>query len=135
MNWLQNVKVEGSEGLASVYPAPQEELDEIRTKLLQNDPSDPVATHAQVTINDAIRKLCLDVAQKEEASKKVAKYPKEEINDDNKVLATPIEKVYEHGFYPLKGGFRAKVEEDFEIVSQWIEVLPTDQVVPVEVKY
>ena len=37
--------------------------------------------------------------------------------------------------YPLKGGFKAKFEENFEVVSQSIEVLPTDQVVPVEVKY
>ena len=50
-------------------------------------------------------------------------------------LSTPIEKVYEHGFYPLVGGFKASVEDYFETISQWIEVLPTDQVVPVEVKY
>jgi len=88
-----------------------------------------------VTIRQALDFLCAEVAFKEEESKKVSKYPKEEIDDRNKVLATPIEKVYEHGFYPLKGGFKAKVEENFEIISQWIEVLPTDQVVPVEVKY
>jgi hypothetical protein len=41
----------------------------------------------------------------------------------------------EHGFYPLKGGFRAVVSENFEICDQWIEVLPTDQVGPVPVKY
>lgn len=135
INWLQNVNVEGVAGLDAAYAASEQELDEIRNKLLKNDPSDPVGTHRQVTLNDAIRKLCLDVAQKEEASNKVGKYPKEEIDDHSKVLATPIAKVYEHGFYPLKGGFKAKVEEDFEIVSQWIEVLPTDQVVPVEVRY
>jgi hypothetical protein len=135
INWLQNVNVEGSNGLDAAYAAPEQELDQIRAILLKNNPSDPVRTHPQVTINDAIRKLCLDVSEKEEASKVVGKYPKEEINDDNKVLATPIDKVYEHGFYPLKGGFKAKVEENFDIVSQWIEVLPTDQIVPVEVKY
>lgn len=134
-NWLQNVNVEGAAGLGSAYAASEDELDEIRKTLLKTDPSDPVGTRPQVTLNDAIRKLCLDVARKEEASKKVDKYPKEEIDDDNKVLATPIDKVYEHGFYPLKGGFKAIVEDDFEVVSQWIEVLPTDQVVPVEVTY
>jgi hypothetical protein len=135
INWLQNVGVEGVEGLDAKYAASDEELEDIRTKLLENDPEDAVASHADVTIRDAIRKLCIDVSKKEEASKKVGKYPKEEIDDVNKVLATPIEKVYEHGFYPLKGGFKAKVEGDFEIVSQWIEVLPTDQIVPVEVEY
>ncbi len=43
-------------------------------------------------------------------------------------------KVYEHGFYPLQGGFKVKVNDDFEIFDQWVEVLPTDQVVAVEVK-
>ena len=51
------------------------------------------------------------------------------------VSATPIDKVYEHGFYPLQGGFRAVTSEPFEVFDQWIEVLPTDQVVPVEVTY
>ena len=49
--------------------------------------------------------------------------------------STPIDKVYEHGFYPLKGGFKAITERPFEIASQWIEILPTDQIVPVEVRY
>jgi hypothetical protein len=63
--------------------------------------------------------------------------PEDEINDDNRVSATPIDKVYEHGFYPLQGGFRVKPEEgkEFVVFDQWIEVLPTDQVVPVEVTY
>ena len=54
---------------------------------------------------------------------------------ENTVTATPVDKVYEHGFYPLKDGFKAQVGEDFEVFDQWIEVLPTDQVVAVEVKY
>ena len=33
------------------------------------------------------------------------------------------------------GGFRANVGPDYEIFDQWTEVLPTDQIVPVEVKY
>ncbi len=38
---------------------------------------------------------------------------------------------YENGFDPLEGGFRA-TGTPFEIFDQWIEVLPTDQVVAVE---
>ena len=86
---------------------------------------------AQVTLADAIRFLCLEVAAKYQESLKVGKFPKDEINDDNRVNATPIDKVYEHGFYPLKGGFRAVTSEPYEVFDQWIEVLPTDQVVPV----
>jgi hypothetical protein len=59
------------------------------------------------------------------------------VDDENTVTATPIDRVYEHGFFPLEGGFRANVgaDSDYEIFDQWTEVLPTDQIVPVEVKY
>ena len=57
------------------------------------------------------------------------------VDEANVVTATPIDRVYEHGFYPLQGGFRANVGANYEIFDQWLEILPTDQVVPVEVKY
>ena len=135
INWLKTVGVEGSDGLDAAYAAPADELAAIRASLLAHDPADPVIGHASVTLDDAIRDLCLSVADKHLEEMKVGRYPKEEINDDNRVSATPVEKVYEHGFYPLKGGFKAITEGNFEVCSQWIEVLPTDQVVPVEVKY
>ena len=137
--------MEGADGLDVAYAAPEAELNEIKTTLLDKDPSDPVLTHTQVTICDAIRYLCIKVKEKHDESNKVKKFPDTEINDDNKVSSTPIEKVYEHGFYSLKGGFRVNPndpnpdpnnkEKNFQIFDQWIEVLPTDQVVPVEVKY
>jgi hypothetical protein len=123
INWLQRVHVEGTDGLDDQYVAPAGELAEI-----------PHAG-AFVTIRDAIDHLCDVVAAKHEDSLKVARYPTDEIHDDNKVSATPIDKVYEHGFYPLQGGFRAAPTDDFEVFDQWVEVLPTDQVVPVEVTY
>lgn len=124
MNWLQRVGVEGTNGLEDQYIASPEELAEIPH------------TGQYVTIKDAINHLCELVAKKHEDSLKVDKYPKDEINDDNKVDATPIDRVYEHGFYPLQGGFRANVGQDqFDVFDQWIEILPTDQVVPVEVRY
>ncbi|MFG1949386.1 hypothetical protein [Nonomuraea sp. NPDC048826] len=43
------------------------------------------------------------------------------------------EKVFETGFDPLEGGFRPA--EPYQVFDQWIEVLPTDQVVAVEVRY
>jgi hypothetical protein len=124
INWLQRLHVEGTEGLDDNYLAPNAELAEIPH------------TGPAVTVRDAINHLCGVVAEKHEASLEVKNYPTEEINDDNKVSATPVDKVYEHGFYPLQGGFRVMPgEEDFEIFDQWVEVLPTDQVVPVEVAY
>ncbi|GIH93243.1 hypothetical protein ACFFMN_00270 [Planobispora siamensis] len=47
------------------------------------------------------------------------------------LLAT--EEVFETGFDPLEGGFRPA--EPYQIFDQWIEVLPTDQVVAVQVRY
>lgn len=135
INWLRTVKVEGSDGLDSAYLAPQAERDALRAQLLAHDAADPVKDHAEVTIADALRALCLTVADKHAKSIQTGRYPPDEINDDNRVSATPVEKVFEHGFYPLKGGFRAVTQELFEVFDQWIEVLPTDQVVPVPVKY
>ncbi|WP_248960401.1 hypothetical protein [Sphaerisporangium perillae] len=44
-----------------------------------------------------------------------------------------VEKVFEKGFDPLEGGFRPA--GPYEVFDQWREVLPTDQVVAVEVEY
>ncbi len=124
INWLQRVHVEGADGLDDEYVAPPAELAQIPH-------AGPV-----VTIRDAINHLCDVVAEKHEQSITVGRYPTEEVNDDNRVSATPVDKVYEHGFYPLQGGFRVKPDgEHFEVFDQWTEVLPTDQVVPVEVTY
>ncbi len=142
INWLQNVNVEGASGLDKPYAAPGDELANIRADLLAHDPADPVQDPP--TISDAIRYLCLQVSRKHAESLTVKKFPnKVEIHDDDKVSATPIEKVYEHGFYPLEGGFRVNPMEpdphnpdrNFQLFDQWVEVLPTDQIVPVEVRY
>lgn len=54
---------------------------------------------------------------------------------DNTQIANTLvaEKVFETGFDPLDGGFRPAAP--YEVFDQWIEVLPTDQVVAVEVSY
>ncbi|MBJ7336998.1 MAG: hypothetical protein JHC64_04840 [Mycolicibacterium sp.] len=124
MNWLQRLHVEGTEGLDDQYVAPADELAQIPH------------TGPSVTVRDAIDHLCDVVAKKHADAAKVGRYPSDEINDDNRVSATPVDKVYEHGFYPLQGGFRATPGTDeFEVFDQWVEILPTDQVVPVEVAY
>jgi len=124
INWLSRLHVEGTEGLDDRYLASPQQLAEIPH-------SGPFPT-----IRDAIDHLCDVVAKKHEESLEVGRYPGDEIDDSNRVSATPVDKVYEHGFYPLQGGFRvAPSDESFEVFDQWIEVLPTDQVVPVEVAY
>ena len=43
----------------------------------------------------------------------------------------PTETVFEHGFYPLQGSF--KLEQDpLKVFTQWVEILPTDQIVAIE---
>ncbi|MBJ7331219.1 MAG: hypothetical protein JHC95_15085 [Solirubrobacteraceae bacterium] len=135
VNWLQQMDVEGVDGLDKPYLASASELDEIRRGLqIENEP----------TLADAIKFLSLMVARKHAESVAVKKFPNDvSIHDDQKVSSTPVEKVFEHGFYPLQGGFRVdprnpdpgNPDPNFQIFDQWTEVLPTDQVVPVEVRY
>jgi hypothetical protein len=91
---------------------------------------------------DVIMDLAKKVQKKHQEGIQNGKYPKQDeiadpelVDEDNMVTSTPIDRVYEHGFYPLQGGFRANVQANYEIYDQWLEILPTDQVVPVEVKY
>jgi hypothetical protein len=124
MNWLRSTHVEGVDGLDDAYVAAAGELAQIPH-------SGPAPT-----VLDAINYLCDKVAKKHHDSNTVGKFPPEELDDDNKVAATPVDKVFEHGFYPLQGGFKVQPDSaHFEVFDQWIEVLPTDQVVPVEVAY
>ncbi|HEX6869519.1 MAG TPA: hypothetical protein VF163_00350, partial [Micromonosporaceae bacterium] len=55
--------------------------------------------------------------------------------DANTNMANTLasEKVFEHGFDPLEGGFRPA--EPYQVFDQWVEVLPTDQIVAVQVDY
>lgn len=89
------------------------------------------------TIFEALDILADTVAAKHKASTAVQEYNDGDLplDDDNTVHATPVDRVYEHGFYPLQGGFKASVSEDFEVFDQWIEVVATDQVAAVQVTY
>jgi hypothetical protein len=91
---------------------------------------------------DVILDLARKIEKKHKEGVENGQYPKQDdvsnpelVDEENMVTSTPIDRVYEHGFFPLKGGFRANVTGNYEIFDQWIEILPTDQVVPVEVKY
>jgi hypothetical protein len=48
-------------------------------------------------------------------------------------LARNSQKVFDTGFDPLDGGFRHPVP--FQAFDQWLDVLPIDQIVAVEVSY
>lgn len=137
--WLSNQTVEGSDGLNDLY---QESIPgEIAGMLavMRKYTTWPDASLAgryntldptQFTILDAIRYLIVAIQAKQAAAQTKMKDP-----TDATLSYLPTDKVYEHGFDPLQGGFVAQAKEPFEVFDQWIEVLPTDQVVPVEVTY
>lgn len=91
---------------------------------------------------DVLMDLAEKIRRKYYEGIKTGQYPKQDevadptlVDPENTVTATPIDRVYEHGFFPLEGSFRANVGKNYEIFDQWIEILPTDQIVPVEVRY
>jgi hypothetical protein len=91
---------------------------------------------------DVLYDLAEKIRRKHEEGLQTGKFPKPDevsdpalVDEENTVTATPVDRVYEHGFFPLKGSFRANVGKNYEIFDQWIEILPTDQIVPVAVQY
>jgi hypothetical protein len=131
VNWLKGV-----EGFNGITDADIYQTNNPNEKDLDGNP-----LNGQKMI-DVIMDLAKKIQKKHQDGVKNGKYPKQDevadptlVDEDNVVTATPIDRVYEHGFYPLEGGFRANVTGNYEIFDQWLEILPTDQVVPVEVKY
>jgi hypothetical protein len=106
-DWLKGV-LEGSDGLD---PAIEQQLEDLADKVAQK--------HAQ---GETVEDMPDPLNPGDPAAT---------------VSATPVDRVYEFGFDPLQGGFRAQSIEggEFEIIDQWIEVVPTDQVAAVAVKY
>jgi hypothetical protein len=91
---------------------------------------------------DVLVDLARKIKRKHEEGLETDQFPKEDevsdpdlVDEDNVVTATPIDRVYEHGFFPLEQSFRANVGKNYQIFDQWLEILPTDQIVPVEVEY
>jgi hypothetical protein len=102
LNWLLHADVEGTDGLKDSNGNP--------VKYLGNEPG-----LKNQPLKEVIEKLADAIATNG--------------TDIKNTLAT--ETVYETGFNPLPGGFKANAKSQ-EIFDQWMEVLPTDQVVAVE---
>ena len=131
INWLKGV--EGMNGITDdvIY-----HTDNQNEKDIDGQPYD-----GQPLI-DVLVDLGRKVKKKYQEGIELGTYPKQDeisdpnlIDEDNVVTATPIDRVYEHGFFPLGQSFRFNVGKNYEIFDQWLEILPTDQIVPVEVKY
>jgi hypothetical protein len=129
-NWLASPEIEGARDLDAAYqPANAEELVKMRVTL-------GLPENAVITIREAIQYLIKRV----QADQAIAR-TKQPDDNNPELNYLPTEKVYESGFNPLQGGFTAQEldengnQKPFKIFSQWIEVVPTDQIVPVEVEY
>ena len=130
LNWLKHV--EGMNGISEqdMYQGPEPEHQGKTLLQVLDDLADKVKEKHKKSLQSK------SFPENDEALvDSVDSETKQIIDDRNIVSSTPIDRVYEHGFYPLQGGFRLDVEKDFQIFDQWVEVLPTDQVVPVEVEY
>lgn len=114
LEWLQLAHVEGADGLDALYDAPPDELEQIKPG------------GQNVTIKDALDHLAAQVAKQSQQAGQAAPDP---FDPARNVL--PTELVFEHGFYPLQGSFKVE-EKPLKVFSQWVEILPTDQVVAVE---
>lgn len=138
LEWLSSDTIEGSDGLDGLYEARDlAERQRIVSELKAYQWQEPALQNRYanldpnaITLLDALRALIIRLQAKHEAGETKVADP-----DDSTLGYLPTDKVFEHGFDPLQGGFQAQGQEPFEIFDQWIEVLPTDQIVPVEVKY
>jgi hypothetical protein len=141
LNWLTFKHVEGSDGLDALYqPAEPGESERI-LKVLRGfawpegdllEARYATLGPADLTLHDAIRYLAIRVRERAEQAVTTVEDP-----DDPSLSYLPTDRVYEKGFTPLPGGFRAQPDpaEPFDVFDQWVEVVPTDQIVPVEVEY
>ncbi len=140
LNWMTHASIEGTDGISNKYAFTSDEERNLIVSTLRgnnwNDPSD-VQRYGHdfgaddVTIWDALTYLSVVVANKDDASN----VKQQVTNGNDAVESLPTDVVYERGYYPLQGGFKARSEKPFEVFDQWIEILPTDQVAAVEVTY
>ncbi len=146
LNWLSHASVEGSDSLDARYQESSDAEANDIVAFLESSPwpdgadkdrytnfASKVATDPSffITIRDALKYLALKIKIKNLETMEV----RTETVDGEVQSYLPTEKVFEHGFYPLQGSFKAEGSIPFEIFDQWVEILPTDQVVAVEVSY
>ncbi len=138
ISWLSSDTIEGSDGLGEPYVGGTAASRVTMISMLQAHDWDDAALTAyygdlqssDITILDALRYLILGIEAQHAASLTVMTDP-----TDPDVGYLPTDMVFEHGFDPLAGGFQAESSTPFTVFDQWIEVLPTDQLVPMEVTY
>jgi hypothetical protein len=157
LNWLTRTEIEEKEGLCDRYVASDAEeagtiLSYLRAYPWNPGDTDDVCSERQpliarysiiaptdLTVMDALRYVAAKIKEKQvQGQEKIT-----EILDSGVTLNyLPADRVYEYGFDPLADGFTAESIDPktgklkpYMVFDQWIEVLPTDQVVAVQVEY
>jgi hypothetical protein len=135
LEWLKQSQVEGTQGLDDIYRG--EDVELLTAKFFERH-----GVMRDITIGEVIDIIVEDVNAKHKAASDVVK---EQVTTDDGQLADLFylrqDEVFEKGFDPLKGGFKAQPQtnEDgtplCEVFSQWLEILPTDQIAAVQVEY
>lgn len=128
LEWLRQSHVEGTDGLEETYTGTDAPYFAAQKLAATGDATPP-------TNGEVLDILAADVANKHRESMTVKAYDGGAGGEAASVFSLPTDKVFEKGFDPLKGGFRAVDAEHFQVFDQWVEVLPTDQIVAVEVAY
>lgn len=113
--WLRRPEVAGADGLGEPYPYNAEQ-----------DPPE----YDGLTIEGVLLRIADKIAQEHAASFAPAPVHPEDVNS---TVALPTEMVFARGFDPLAGGIEFG-KKPFAVFSEWVEVLPTDQVVATEYK-
>ncbi len=127
ISWLRQAHVEGDDGLSAEYAASPDDPPE-----LQSTPDHTV------TVLEALEYLINEIDEYDKnARTPVVPNPADPEDASNHYAGSmPTEAVFEHGFYPLEGGVRFNQDgKEQAIFSQWIEILPTEQVAALEVEY
>lgn len=126
INWLRQAHVEGNDGLDAHYVA------------APDDPPELQSIDHEITVLEALTILTDKIKAFDQRSRTtIIPNPADPEDPSNHFAGSlPTEAVFESGFYPLKGGIRFNQEgTDQAIFSQWMEILPTDQIVALEVDY
>ena len=127
INWLKQAHVEGEDGFDAKYAAAPNDPPELQSK-----PGN------KVTVGDALDYLIKKIQEfNDKSSTPITPNPADPEDPRNHFAGSlPTEAVFEHGFYPLAGGVKFDGSgTEQQIFSQWMEILPTDQVVALEVEY
>jgi hypothetical protein len=142
LDWLMGASVEGSKSVDDLY---QEPIPGERTRMLgvlqDHQWTHPALTNrcqtigeSDLAVHDAIRYLAAIVGNSYEAS---CTRGREQLPDST-MNHLPTDHVFERGFDPFQDGFQVmgpSSARPFAPFDQWIEILPTDRIVAVGVRY